>query len=75
MVPELQGTLVRKFGDWCSYSGTMMELGPIMWRSNHDVSSVSISPRLDKIATHRRPHGGVAVQEAMNKSVNTAKNK
>ena len=37
-------------------------------------SSVSIGPRSDKMATRRRPHGGVAVLEATNTSVNTAKN-
>jgi len=66
--------LVRVFGDWCGYSGMMTELGPMMRRSDHDESSVSIGPRSDRIATRRRPHGGVAVREATNTSVNTAKN-
>ena len=66
--------LVHEFGDWRGYSGMTVEPGPIMRRSNHDKSSMSIGLRLDKIATRRRPHGGVAVLEATNTSVNTAKN-
>ena len=66
--------LVRKFGDWCGYSGMTTELGPMMQHSDHDESSVSIGQSSDKIATRRRPHGGVAVLEVMNTSVNTAKN-
>ena len=74
MVLELQGTLVHEFGDWCGYSGITTELSLMMGCSNHNESSVLISPCLDKIVMHRRPHGGVAVLEAKNKSVNTAKN-
>ena len=74
MVPEFQGTLVRKFGDWRGCSGITTELGPMMQCFNHDKSSVLIGPRSDKIVTRRWPHGGVAVLEATNTSVNTAKN-
>ena len=65
---------MHEFGDWHGYSGMTTELGPVMWSSDHGESSISIGPRSDKIATCRWPHGGVAVPEAKNKSVNTAKN-
>ena len=74
MVSEFQGT-VDEFGDWCGYSGMTTELGLMMRRSDHDESSVLISLRSDRIAMCRRPHGGVAVLEAKNKSANSAKNK
>ena len=64
---------MRQFGDWRGYSGIMTELGPMMWCSNHDKSSVLIGLHSDKIVMCRWPHGGVAVPEARNKSVNTAK--
>ena len=63
-----------KFGDWRSCSGIAVELSPMMQHSNHDESSILIGPCSDKMATCRWPHGGVAVLEAKNKSVNTAKN-